>query len=110
LTDVKNNWSVQNTTANRPGLVPDLLYNSYQSNSSYWVVDASFIRCRDITLGYTLPQEWLKAQKIVSSLRVHLDIQNLFTITSYPGVDPEINQSNYYPLSKSYMAGLTFQF
>jgi len=110
FTDVKNNWSVQNTTANRPGLVPDLLYNGYQSNSSYWVVDASFIRCKDIALGYTLPKKWLASQKIISSLRIYADVQNLFTITSYPGVDPEINQGNYYPLSKSYMAGLTVQF
>ena len=110
LSDVKNDWTIQNTTANRPGLVPDLLYNGYQSNSSYWVVDASFIRCKDITLGYTLPKKWLSSQKIISSLRIYADVQNLFTITSYPGVDPEINQGNYYPLSKSYMAGLSVEF
>jgi TonB-linked SusC/RagA family outer membrane protein len=110
LTDVKNDWTVQNTTAKRPGLVPDLLYNGYQSNSSYWVVNASFIRCQDITLGYSLPKKWLASQKVVSSLRIYVDIQNMFTITSYPGVDPELSQSNYYPYSKSYMAGLNVSF
>lgn len=57
---------------------------------SRFMEDGSFIRFRNISVGYTLPKELLKHAKI-SSLRVYLMATNLFTITKYKGVDPEVN-------------------
>lgn len=108
---VVNRWSFQNPDNNRPTGLSDGTYSNFQNNSSYWVVDASFIRCKNISVGYTLPKELIyKLGNGISSVRISVDLENLFTITHYKGLDPEIDQSNFYPLNKSYMAGLSVIF
>jgi len=106
---IKNRWTFQNPNATRPTGVDDGTYANYQNYSDYWVVDASFIRCKNITLGYTIPRAWLR-QNIISSCKLYVDIQNAFTITKYPQLDPEQDQSNYYPYSKSVVFGLNVEF
>ena len=49
-------------------------------------------------------------QKVVKNIRMSFDVQNPFTITNYSGLDPELNQNNYYPLTKSYVFGLNIGF
>ncbi|SHG26893.1 TonB-linked outer membrane protein, SusC/RagA family [Flavobacterium segetis] len=63
-------------------------YYSYYSYSDAAFSDASFIRLKNLSLSYTLPQSWLN----VASCRLYLQGQNLFTITRFNGADPE-NQS-----------------
>jgi outer membrane receptor protein involved in Fe transport len=53
------------------------------------VYDGSFLRLRNIQLGYTFPKNWTK-KIIIENLRVYLSAENLFTLTAYPGFDPEI--------------------
>lgn len=60
--------------------------------SSYWVQDASFLRIRNVTLGYNLPESLLKKVSIQSS-RLYFSIQNLYTFTDYIGFDPEVSTS-----------------
>ena len=76
--------------------------------------DGSFIRCKTIALGYTFPAKLLAKMKI-HSLRVYVNVANVFTITKYTGMDPEIGswnplQSGYdngnYPQSRVYTVGL----
>ncbi|MOA48754.1 TonB dependent receptor [compost metagenome] len=77
-----------------------------------FIEDGSFIRFKNITLGYTVP-----VKKVLSSLRVYISANNLFTITKYSGYDPEVNSygnSNtqigidnlVYPAAKSFIAGI----
>ncbi len=61
----------------------------WQYNTPMWLYDASFIRLRNLTLGYNLPTSIAKKIKM-SSARVSLICTNLFVLTSYPGLDPEI--------------------
>ena len=61
----------------------------WQYNTPMWLYDASFIRLRNLTLGYNLPTTWAKKAKM-SSARVALICTNLFVFTKYPGLDPEI--------------------
>jgi TonB-linked SusC/RagA family outer membrane protein len=68
-------------------------YENYYVNSDAKVVDASFIRLRNVTLSYNLPQKWLTAAKI-KNCRLFATGQNLLTITSYKGYDPETLQFN----------------
>ncbi|MBT2563123.1 TonB-dependent receptor [Pedobacter sp. ISL-68] len=103
-------WTFQNPDGNFPTGLSDSKYATYQNNSSYWIVDASFLRCRNITLGYAIPSAWLARQKVIKGARLSFDVQNPFTITNYPGLDPELNQNNYYPLAKSYVLGIDFNF
>jgi len=91
-------------------------------NESYYVQDASFLRIRNITLGYTLPKE-LCSKMSVSDLRVTFGIQNVHTFTSYPLYNPQSNTHNgssgvaqfgvddgTYPLARIYSLGLNLNF
>lgn len=67
-----------------------LPYNQSGIVSSQWMEDASYLRLQTLTLGYSLPQKVVK--KIgIDRLRVYFTANNLFTITGYSGVDPEVN-------------------
>ncbi|WP_237732326.1 TonB-dependent receptor [Flavobacterium sp. UGB4466] len=79
------------------------------------IEDGSFLRINNISLGYTLPKEWLKKSKI-SNLRIYFTAYNLYVFTKYSGYDPEVNVLNNaitrgvdfsaYPRSKSFITGL----
>lgn len=67
-----------------------LPYNQSGIVSSQWMEDASYLRLQTLTLGYSLPKKVVK--KIgIDRLRVYFTANNLFTITGYSGVDPEVN-------------------
>ena len=103
-------WSFQNPNGNFPTSLSDAIYTGYQNGSDYWLTDASFLRCRNITLGYSLPKTLFERQKLFTGIRVSFDVQNPFTITNYPGLDPELNRDNFYPLVKSYVFGINASF
>ena len=103
-------WTYLNPEATFPTGLSDATHASQQNNSDYWLEDADFLRCRNITLGYSFPSKWLEKQKVVKNIRMSFDVQNPFTITNYSGLDPELNQNNYYPLTKSYVFGLNIGF
>lgn len=63
------------------------------NSSSYYVEDASFLRLKNVVLGYTLPKDWLKKANI-SNLRLYVQAENLFTITGYSGLDPEFTNAS----------------
>lgn len=74
------------------------------SNSVY-IQNASFLRMRNLTLGYTS-----RDLKHISSLRVYLDIQNLFVLTPYRGPDPETDDFRQYPNARTYSIGVNLSF
>lgn len=74
------------------------------------MMNASFLRLRNVTLGYSFPSAWLQNQKVIKGARISFDVQNPWTITKYPGLDPELNQNNYYPLTTSYVLGVNLSF
>lgn len=79
--------------------------------SDFWTQDASYIRLKNIQLGYTFPKKMLQAAKI-SNLRVYVQAENPLCWNKYkPGWDPEINTSgNYYPILATYTFGVNFKF
>ena len=58
--------------------------------SSEFLEDGSYLRLQTLTLGYTLPQQ-LTSKARISNLRLYVTAGNLFTITGYKGLDPEVN-------------------
>ena len=78
--------------------------------SSYYVQNASFLRCDNISLGYRFDKIFNDQQ----SARVYVTVQNPFVITGYDGLDPEFNNdgidNNIYPHSRIYMIGLSLNF
>lgn len=89
--------------------------------SSYYVENGSYLRLKNFQVGYTFPEKWMSKAKI-NRLRVYFGVQNMFTITAYNGLDPElagndnddptnfgIDRSNY-PQPRTYMFGLNLGF
>ncbi len=85
---------------------------------SNFVEDGSFLRCTDITLGYTLPTNIIKYAGM-SKCRFYASVTNPFIITSYSGFDPEVDvqsgltpsyDMNRYPRSRSYVLGINLSF
>jgi TonB-linked SusC/RagA family outer membrane protein len=81
---------------------------SYYSGSDASVVDASFIRLKNVSLSYTLPIKWI-SKTGGTNIRVYAQGQNLFTITNYEGFDPE-SQGVVTPPLRTITAGLQFTF
>lgn len=85
--------------------------------SDYWVEDGSFFRLQTLTVGYTI--KYLKKLGL-NKVRVYATGENLFTITGYSGVDPEVNTSglespgidrfNFYPRPRTFSFGLNVAF
>ncbi|MDJ0363639.1 TonB-dependent receptor [Hymenobacter sp. H14-R3] len=86
-------WSPSNPTSDQPRMTSAKTDNDLFS--SRYVEDASYLRVRNVQLGYTLPTDLLSKYQ-VGSLRVYASVDNLFTITKYTGLDPEISASGYY--------------
>ena len=85
---------------------------------SCFVEDGSFLRCTDLTIGYTLPRQ-LTQRWGMDKLRFYVSASNLFIITSYSGYDPEVDvQSgltpsmdyNRYPRNRSFSLGVNVTF
>jgi TonB-linked SusC/RagA family outer membrane protein len=77
------------------------------------IQDASFLRLRNITLGYNVPKSILEKTKFVKNVRVFVQGQNLFTWTKWRGLDPENNSVSgrfQYPNTRTYTAGLNVNF
>ncbi|MDR0542477.1 MAG: TonB-dependent receptor [Dysgonamonadaceae bacterium] len=66
------------------------------STSDRWIERGDYLRLKNIQMGYTLPQKVLQATKFVERLRVYVGAQNLFTLTDYSGLDPEISGGGIY--------------
>lgn len=85
---------------------------------SYFIEDGSFLRCQDITIGYTLPSQLTKKWGM-SKVRFYASASNLFIITGYSGYDPEVDVQtgltcgmdyNRYPRSRSFVLGTNITF
>lgn len=87
---------IDNVRVKNPGTkVPHTSINDPNDNdriSDRYVEDGSFLRIKNITLGYTFPKALLNKSKI-ENLRVYVNIQNLYTFTKYTGYDPEVGAS-----------------
>jgi len=63
------------------------------NSCSYYVENASFLRLKNVVLGYTFPQKIVKRLSL-ENLRIYLQAENVLTITKYTGLDPELTNSN----------------
>lgn len=114
-------WSPTNMNSSIPSLTSNASSYEY-ATSSYYVEDASFLKLKNVQIGYTFPVQKVFGQNTgLSKLRVYVGATNLFTITKYTGLDPEISAtpSDYpaigvdlgiYPQSRQYLFGLSLGF
>jgi TonB-linked SusC/RagA family outer membrane protein len=89
------------------GLVLDYVYWSTFSDAAYG--DASFIRCKNVSLSWQLPGKWKKSIKS-NNARLYVNAQNLFTITGYKGWDPETQSVQVIPPVVTVTAGFQLTF
>ena len=104
-----NAWTPENPYAST---YPVLRNNADGRNniaSDAFVHNAAYLRCKNIQLGYTVPQR-ITRKFFVEKLKVYCSIDNLFTITSFPGLDPEIAAGVGYPSIRQYSVGLNVSF
>ncbi|QZE14828.1 TonB-dependent receptor [Halosquirtibacter laminarini] len=89
-TDILNHWTPENQDSDIPGFSKTNAKTvAYQAESSRFIEDGSFLRLKNITLGYTFNAK--NENAIFSSIRVYASGQNLFTLTNYKGYDPEVS-------------------
>jgi len=109
-----NTWSPGNPNGVLPIFTQGLSTND-GSPSSFFIESGSYMRVKQVQLGYTV--QHLKG---IRRLRIYVQAYNLFTFTHYSGLDPEVNDGDphnlgidygtAYPISKKYLLGVNFGF
>lgn len=98
----------------KPGDVTDIpRYGVVAQLDDRFLENASFLRLKNLTLAYVLPQAWLKKSNFFSSARIYLQGQNLLTFTGFKGLDPEVASNIYraqYPASRQFTLGVEVSF
>lgn len=101
-----NSW----TETNPSNTIPRLSSTRTTELDSRYVENASFLKLRNVTLGYTIP---IKISSSSTKVRLFASARNLFTITKYKGYDPEVASGidlGIYPSAKSFLAGVSLTF
>ena len=98
----------------KPGDVTDIpRYGITPQMDSRFLEDASFLRLKNLTLGYAVPQNWLEKTHFFDSARIYVQGQNLLTFTKFSGIDPESSSNIYaaqYPMSRQLTLGIELSF
>ncbi len=111
-------WTPTNTGATTPKASNTSNFSTNTQSTSYYVEDGSFLRLRNLQIGYSLPNSVIS--KIgMTRARIYVQGVNLFTVTKYSGLDPDVNNSGdtlfgvdegNYPLVKQYTVGVNIGF
>lgn len=97
---------------NVQGTYPRLTLNTNMNNdklSGFYHYRGDFVKLKNVQLSYTLPEDVCRKVK-TAGIRVFTSAENLFTLTSFPGLDPEIGTSVTYPLTRSISLGVQVSF
>ncbi|MEO6285735.1 MAG: TonB-dependent receptor [Dyadobacter sp.] len=120
-TALYNSWTPENHNAKAPIQENSSSFSTINVPNSYFVENGSYLRAKNLQLGYTFPSAWLKKIK-TQQFRIYVQATNLFTITKYSGLDPEVSRNadgnptvfgideGSYPSSKQYTVGLNLTF
>ena len=116
-----NSWTPTNTNTDIPKLMTTGSFSRDLETNSYFVSDGSFLRNKQIQIGYTVPTKALSRVGL-ERLRIYVQATNLFTITKYKGLDPELQSSDIgnntgfgidqgnYPHTAGYLVGVNLNF
>jgi TonB-dependent starch-binding outer membrane protein SusC len=123
-TALYDSWTPSNHNAKAPIQENKGYVSTNGVPNSYFVENGSYLRAKNVTLGYTFSPNILKRASI-SSLRIYVQAANLFTITKYSGADPEVSggyisgvssvtdfgvDEGSYPHTKNYLIGINLKF
>jgi TonB-linked SusC/RagA family outer membrane protein len=115
---VLDRWTEDNPSTTHPRVTINDPNGNYSRPSDFFIEDGSYLRLRNISVGYTLPRN-LVTQMGAKRLRMYVAAQNLLTFTGYSGHDPEIGSRwaldvgidrNSYPQARTYTFGINLDF
>ncbi len=114
--DILNAWTPENTGAKIPA-VSFSDNNNEKRMSTYYVEDGSYVKMKYIKLGYDCPKKWCESLG-AASVNLFGQVENIFTLTGYSGLDPELNLGAYgarvengaYPRSRTFTLGVNVAF
>lgn len=104
-----NAWTPDNPYNSKYPVLRNSANGKNNIASDAFVHNASYLRCKNIQLGYTLPSA-LTHRFFVDNIKIYASIDNLFTITRFPGFDPEIGADVGYPPVRQYSIGINVSF
>ncbi len=109
-------WTPQNPDSDIPSDRIDGFHNNIRARSDYWLEDGSYLRVRNISIGYT----FAVASKIgIEKARIYVSSLNPFTFTNYTGYDPEVGGDGLflrgvdrgnYPVARQITGGVQLSF
>lgn len=117
-THILNRWTEAGSTNKNFRLSSDDPNQNEGTISTWFIEDGSYLRMKNIQLGFTLPKAWSK-KILMSNCRFYVSAQNLLTFTKYEGFDPEFATSSntaygidtgYYPQGKTVLCGVQVEF
>jgi TonB-dependent starch-binding outer membrane protein SusC len=88
-TALYDSWTPDNRDATAPIQENEGSFSTNAAPNSYYVEDGSYLRLRNLQVGYTIPTDFVQRAGL-SNLRLYVQANNLFTITGYSGIDPEV--------------------
>lgn len=98
----------------QPGDITDIPSLKYDTEfDTHLLENASFLRLKNLTLAYDLPEKWMDATGFIKNVRLSFITRNLFTVTKFKGPDPEINTNiaaGNYPATRQFVLGLDVTF
>ncbi|HRB51277.1 MAG TPA: TonB-dependent receptor [Niabella sp.] len=120
---VLNAWTITNTNTNIPRAISSDP-NGNARPSTRFIEDGSYLRLKNVTLGYTIPENALGSlsNNVIKNFRIFLSAQNILTFTKYSGYDPEVGNRTpgssltngidfaVYPQPKAYQLGVQVGF
>ena len=116
--NIHDYWTPTNRQAKNPSLeFADKDYiGQFDGNVDSNIENVSFIRLKQLVLGYQLPKQWLKGT-FIKDVNLYLSGENLFLLTNYSGVDPEVinpytgkDDGTQYPLNRKITFGVNLKF
>ena len=103
-------WTPANSGASIPRLSTADANQNFSRASDWYLEDGSYLRLKNVTVGYTLPAAWAPSLRPGARLRVYGTVENLVTFTKYSGLDPEVGgiglDLGSYPLPRTFTVGL----
>ena len=114
--DVLKAWSPENPNSSIPAISATDVNNEVRM-STYFVEDGSYLKLKSLKLAYDMPKQVLSAMH-AKAVKVYFQVENVFTITHYKGLDPELPLGAYgarvdngpYPRSRNFTMGLNLNF
>lgn len=96
LTDALNSWTTENRSNRLPIAKTDNYGGVNSLPSTFYIEDGSYLRLKNLQIGYTFDQKLLKKVGFIQSARIYAGVQNLFTITNYSLYDPEVSSNTLF--------------